>query len=242
MELHAIKTRRFEPPQDDLFQVLDEVLPVLQENDVIAIASKVVAIHEGRAVTEKDEATKKLLIQQESEYIIPTTTPNGWDLTVKNNMVTFAGGIDESNAGEYLLLLPEDPNKSAQNIREHLRTKHGVQNLGVIITDSTALPYRQGVVALSIGHAGFEPVKNQIGVPDLFGRPFNYTYINVVDSLAVAAAFVMGETNESTPLCLIRDIPHITFTDQDLSAELLIEPENDVFYPLLKGTYSKSLI
>ena len=237
MNLTAIKTRRLEPPQDDLFAVLDEVLPELHQNDVLVIASKVVAIHEGRAVAEKDDATKKRLIEEESDHIIRTTTPNGWDLTVKNNMVTFAGGIDESNAGVYLLLLPENPTQSAWNIREYLCKKYGLTNLGIIITDSTALPYRQGVIALSIGHAGFMPVEDKIGVPDLFGRAFNYTYINVVDSLAVAAAFVMGETNESTPLCLLREIPHITFTDKDHSADLLTRPDNDVFYPLLKGTY-----
>ncbi|MEK7613816.1 MAG: coenzyme F420-0:L-glutamate ligase [Patescibacteria group bacterium] len=241
MKLSAIKVRRLEPPQDNFFQALDEVLPPLQENDVIAVASKAVAIHEGRCVpkgsNEGDKTQRNLLIQKESDYIIKTPTPNSWDLTIKNHMVTFAGGLDESNAGEYYILLPKDPMRSARDIRAHLQKKHNVKNLGVVITDSTALPFRQGVIALSIGFAGFKPVNDYVGKPDLFGRPFVWTYVNVVDSIAVAAAFEMGETDESTPVCIVRDIPRITFTDEDVAQELLINPPDDVFYPLFKDFY-----
>ncbi len=240
MEFTPIRTRTLMPPKDDLLEVLDMSLPPLQERDVLAIASKAVAIHEGRCVAETDPETKKRLVEEESDHIIPTSTPNGWDLTVQHHMAGFAGGIDESNAGEHLILLPKEPNKSAAGIRQYLCQKYGLKELGIVITDSTGLPYRQGVIGISIGHAGFAPVKSEIGVPDLFGRSFNYTYLNVVDAIAVGAAFSMGETNESTPLCIVRDIPHIEFTDKDRSTELLIRPEDDLFYPLLKGTYEKS--
>ncbi|MES2225429.1 MAG: coenzyme F420-0:L-glutamate ligase [Patescibacteria group bacterium] len=234
MELIPLKTRRLEPPQDDLFGVLDSVLPRLQEGDVIAIASKAVAIHEGRCVPATDEEGRQRLIRQESDSIIPTSTPGAWDLTVKNDMVSFAGGIDESNAGGFIILLPEHPNESAVRIRDYLREKHGLERLGVVITDSSALPFRQGVIALSIGHAGFVPVNDRTGTLDLFGRAFKYTYINVADGLAVSAGFVMGETDESTPICIIRNAPFIEFTNEDRSDTLRIRPEDDVFYPLFK--------
>ncbi|HEY0010956.1 MAG TPA: coenzyme F420-0:L-glutamate ligase [Candidatus Paceibacterota bacterium] len=231
MELTAVHLRRLSPPRDDLFAALEGVLPALQEGDVLAVASKVVAIHEGRCVA-KDEAQREALIKSESERIIPTTTPGAWDLTVKHDMVAFAGGVDESNAGGYFVLLPEDPMRSAAEIRRRLREKYALTNLGVVITDSTALPFRQGVIALSIGHAGFRPVNDKTGTHDLFGRAFNYTYINVADSIAVAAAFVMGETDESTPACIVRDVPHIVFSDENHAQDIRIRPEDDIYFPL----------
>jgi coenzyme F420-0:L-glutamate ligase/coenzyme F420-1:gamma-L-glutamate ligase len=216
-----------------LLGVLGEALPQLQEGDVVAIASKAVAIHEGRCVPAAG-AKKEELVRAESDKIIPTETPQGWDLTVKFDMVAFAGGVDESNAGEYFVLLPEKPVESAARLRAHMLERHGLTKLGVIITDSTALPFRQGVIGISIGHAGIAPVIDKRGEKDLFGRPFGVTYVNAVDALASAAAFAMGETDESTPLCLIRNAPHVQFTDDDRSSELRIDPEFDVFYPLFK--------
>ncbi|MDB5190076.1 MAG: Gamma-glutamyl ligase family protein [Parcubacteria group bacterium] len=240
MEFIPIKTRRFEPPKDDLFEVLDTTLPALQEEDIVAIASKVVAIHEGRCVQVTDEEGRQRLIKEESDSIIPTSTPGAWDLTIKNDMVAFAGGIDESNAGGFIVLLPEHPQESAARIRDYLRTKHHIKRLGIVITDSSALPFRQGVIALSIGHAGFAPVNDRTGISDLFGRAFKYTYINVVDALAISAGFVMGETDESTPLCIIRSAPFVEFTDEDRSDTLRIRPEDDVFYPLFKDKNDKA--
>jgi coenzyme F420-0:L-glutamate ligase/coenzyme F420-1:gamma-L-glutamate ligase len=231
MEITPIRTRRLEPPQDDLLSELDEALPQLQEGDVVAVTSKAVAIHEGRCVRIED-ADREVLIRTESERIIKTGSD--WDLTVKFDAVAFAGGVDESNAGGHYVLLPQDPQRSAALLRAHLRARHGLTDLGVIITDSTALPFRQGILGISIGHAGMRPVLDKRGVPDLFGRPSGYTFVNIVDALAVAAAFSMGETNESTPLCLIRNAPHVEFTDEDRSDELRIKPEEDVFYPLFK--------
>lgn len=237
MEIIPVRTRVAQPPHDDLFEVLRPALPRLEEQDILLIASKVVSIHEGRCMPDTSEENRHRLIQEESEHIIPTETPNGWDLTIKHHMVAFAGGIDESNAANHLILLPEDPTGSARKIRERLCAEYNLRELGVIITDSTGLPFRQGVIGISIGHAGFVPVENAVGTSDLFGRPFANTYLNVVDSLAVAGAFVMGETNESTPACVIRNAPHVTFTDDDRSAELLIRPEDDVYYPVFKDTY-----
>lgn len=231
MELIPLKTRRLEPPQDDFLAVLLEVLPPLKEGDVLVLASKAVAIHEGRCLP-KEEANRDALIAQEADVIIPTGS--AWDLTVKNGIVTFAAGLDESNVGDYVALLPEDPNASAVRMRDMLCTKYGLKNLGVIITDSSALPFRKGVIGLSIGHAGLRPVNDKTDAVDLFGRTFKYTYVNVVDALAVAAAFVMGETDESTPACIVRGAPHIEFTSEDCTSELRMPPEDDLFYPLFR--------
>lgn len=234
MEITSFKTRRFEPPQDDVFSELNHIIPPLQNRDVIVLASKIIAIHEGRSVPMTTPEERSALIEKESDFIIPTGHPGGWDLTVKNDMVTFAGGIDESNAGGFVVLLPEDPTASAFRMRKFFLERDALSDLGVIIADSSALPFRQGVVGMSIGHAGFEPVQDFVGTPDLFGRELRYTVINAVDALAIAASYHMGEANECTPVCLIRNAPRLTFTDHDMSHLLRIKPEHDIFDPLFK--------
>lgn len=235
MELIPIRTRRLEPPKDDFLSALHGSGTVLHEGDVLTLASKAVAIHEGRCV-HKDAADRQQLIEKESDHIIHTPIPGAWDLTVKNDMVTFAGGIDESNAGEYVILLPENPMQSAHSLREALCEQFGLTDLGIVITDSSALPFRRGVIALAIGYAGIVPVNDRTGVPDLFERKFKYTYVDVADALAVAGGFVMGETNESMPACILRGFPYVTFTDEDHSRDLRIAPEGDIFYPIFKGS------
>ena len=48
------------PPKDDFLEALDESLPKLKEGDVLLVASKVLAIHQGR--------TKKILVEREAHF------------------------------------------------------------------------------------------------------------------------------------------------------------------------------
>lgn len=237
MNITAIKTRILQPPKDNLFKVLDEYLPKLAERDVLVVSSKVVAIHQGRCVpvegSDKDE-----LVKQESEIQI-TRPEDKWSVSIKYHALLFAAGIDESNAREHYVLLPTEPHKVAQEIRLFLKEKYGVTNVGVVIADSHSVPFRYGTVGVSIGYAGFEPVSYYTGEKDLFGRELRYTRINVGDALAVSGVFAMGESTEQTPLCLIRNIPHITFTERDTSGELTIPPREDLYWPLFRDFYER---
>lgn len=238
MHISAVKTRILQPPKDDLLQAIKDSNLVLKEDDVIAVSSKVVSIHEGRCI-QADEADKEELVRQEADLYVERADSR-WRICLKHGAFLASAGIDESNANKHLILLPAEPQKSAQMLYDFFSKEFSVKRLGVIITDSHSTPLRYGTVGVALGWWGFEPVAHFTGKPDLFGRPAQFTRINVVDSLAVASVFAMGELAEQTPLCVLRDIPHLTFTNRDTSNELLIPPREDIYWPLLKGLYEKS--
>jgi F420-0:gamma-glutamyl ligase len=115
--------------------------------------------------------------------------------------------------------------------------RFGIQDVGVVLTDNCLRPLRWGVTGMSIAASGFEPVKDMIGTPDLFGRPYEYAKESIQDGLAAAAALVMGEGDQRTPLAVITDLPSITFTRRDPTeaelAALHIDLADDMYGPFL---------
>lgn len=237
MDISPIKTRIIQPPQDDVLEAIKDSSFRPQEKDVVVVSSKVVAIHEGRCV-KKDEVEKEELVKQEADVYIKKADSR-WRICLKHDTFLLGSGIDESNAGEYYILLPKDPHQSARNIYDFIQETYSLSNFGVIIADSHSMPLRYGTVGVALGWHGFEPVSYFTGESDLFGRPAELTRINTVDSLATAGVFVMGELSEQTPLCVIQDAPHLSFTERNTSSELAIPPREDIYWPLLKGLYQK---
>jgi dihydrofolate synthase / folylpolyglutamate synthase len=232
MFLTPIKTRIFNPPKDDLYQILDEYLTDVRERDLVAVTSKVVAIHEGRCIP-MDTIDKPTLIRREAEYLLDTEyRPH--PLTVKYHALISSAGIDESNGDGYYVLLPTDPYRHAREIHRYLKNRFGLNSVGVIITDSHSLPFRYGAMSVSIGSWGFKPVESHIGKPDLFGRPMKYSSTNIVDSLSAACALVSGECDEAQPIVVLRDVPNIVYTEEDVRDELLIPREEDIYKVLYK--------
>ena len=117
-------------------------------------------------------------------------------------------GIDQSNidhpeSQERVLLLPENPDASARKLREGIRDKFGVQ-VGVIINDSIGRAWREGSLGLAIGGSGFTALEDYIGGTDIFGRELVVTQVGAADEMAAGASLVMGQTNEKTPVVLVR--------------------------------------
>ncbi len=221
------------PPKDDLYQVLDEFLPQLQEGDILLVTSKVVGIHQGRCMP-VEGADKDALIRQEAEQYLERDAAALYPvmLTIKHHTLIASSGIDESNANGYYILWPADIQRTAREIREHVRKKTGITNLGIIITDSHSLPLRWGVLGVAIGYAGFEPLRDLRGKPDLFGRPLVMTRQNVPDAIAAFGVMLMGEGSECTPLLIARGL-NVEFTDKDTDEDFWIEEKDDMFKPLL---------
>ncbi len=232
MNIFPVKTRVFTPPKDDLYAVLDEYLHDVQKNDIVAVTSKVVAIHEGRCVS-MDTIDKPSLIREEAEYLLDTEY-RPYPLTVKYHALISGAGIDESNGAGYYVLLPTDPYGHARTIHTYLKKRFNLSNVGVIITDSHSLPFRYGAMSVSIGCWGFRPVESHIGKPDLFGRTMKYSSTNLVDSLSAACALVSGECDEAQPIVVLRDVPNIVYTEEDVRDELLIPREEDIYRILYK--------
>lgn len=232
------------PLIETLTQALQQAGQTLQDGDVVAISSKYVAISEGRIVTladvqpspraleladryHMDERMAQLVVQ-EAEHIFGGI-PLGYLLTWRQGVVSPNAGIDRSNIPSgYAVLLPADSYVSARRIRAELQAHYGVQ-IGVILTDSWLVPGRNGTTGVALGTAGFLPVEDERGKPDLFGNPMQVTQRGVADALSVAAQSVMGERDEATPLVLLRGAK-ITLTDEEITAERVSIPwEMDLY-------------
>jgi len=229
MLIQPLKTKLFKE-NENLLKFLDKYLPKIKERDIVVVTSKVVALSEGRFCVVKNEKEKDAIIKKESEWGIKTKYVY---LTIKDGDVLANAGVDESNANGKLILLPNDSYQSAKLIRDYLRKKYHLKKLGVIITDSRLLPLRAGVVGIALGYAGFKGIKNYIGKPDLFGRPFEFSKTDIADSLATAAVLTMGEGTEKQPLCVISDVP-VEFTDKTNRTELKIDIKEDIYKPLFE--------
>lgn len=222
MNVHAVQTRIF-CENDDLPAFIKLHIPKLKNGAVLAVASKVVALSEGRVADVKD---KEKLIKAESSWrkkILPK-----WWLTVRQGVVIVNAGIDESNSDGKLILLPEDCFASAKRLRRALLKEYGIQNLGVIITDSRVAPLRAGVTGVALGYAGFRGVRDYRGTKDIFGKRLEVTQTNIADSLATAATLVMGEGSERQPLAVIEDVP-VEFTERSKPREVLIPLAEDIY-------------
>jgi putative folate metabolism gamma-glutamate ligase len=241
MKITPIQTRVFLPPKDDLLLLIRESVTAIPENSILAVTSKVVSIWQGRCRKRSSGEDKETLIKRQAEKFIPREkVPREWaTLTIKRNIVIPSAGIDESNANDYYILWPKDPPKAAQEIFACLKKEFHLAQAGVIITDSHTTPMRRGVVGISLGHAGFEGLRDYRGERDIFGRKLRITQANVVDALATAAVLLMGEGNEKTPLALIEDLPFVDFSpkraDEKNFASLEIDPQEDLYRPLLEN-------
>lgn len=236
-EFHKNKNQKdTAPPKDDIYKIIDEYLPPLQEGDVLLITSKVLAIHQGRCVKITDEIKKDDLIKQEAEKFIPREqrANEAVILTIKEHTLLPSAGIDESNGNGYYILWPENINALAKELCGYLKKKFNIKKLAIIITDSHCAPLRYGVIGISIGFCGLEPLKDYRGKKDIFGREIQMALSNIVDAVSAMAVLLMGEGNEKTPMVIMRNADFIKFTDKDGYQKLVIPGKEDIYYPLLK--------
>jgi putative folate metabolism gamma-glutamate ligase len=238
MVVTPIKTHKITVEDSDILNVLDTYITHLDERSVVAVTSKIVAICEG-AVVKIGDIDKNEIVAKEADLYLPAQESKyGFSISIKNNIFIASAGVDESNGNGYYILWPKDPQASANRIREHLANKFDLKNIGVIITDSKTTPLRWGVTGVAIAHSGFAALNDLIDTPDIFGRPMHVTKVNVMDGLAGAAVFVMGESEEQTPVAVASDIPNVEFQDRNPTKEeldlLTIPLAEDIYAPILK--------
>jgi coenzyme F420-0:L-glutamate ligase len=231
MELFSIKLPLIKE-NDDLLNIIikniKEKGELLKEGDIIVIAEKVIATSQGRVVKLSDvinvsEKAKKLaleydmddrfveLILREASMILGGMTHV--ILAQVNDFLIANAGIDQSNAGiGKVVLLPKDLKKIVWKYWQELKKEFGLKNLGVIISDSRVQPLRKGTIGIAIATAGFEPVEDLRGKPDLFNRPMEITMRAIADDLTSAAQFLLSEANQQTPVVIIRG-SNVEFTE-----------------------------
>ena len=135
-------------------------------------------------------------------------------------------GVDLSNAPEddVAVLLPVDPDASAERIRAGLVTR-GAGPLGVIVTDTFGRPWREGLVDVALGCAGLAPLDDLRGSPDLRGRTLQVTTVATADALAAAAGLLMRK-DAAVPAVWIAGLP----LGKEAPARVLLrDPKLDLF-------------
>jgi coenzyme F420-0:L-glutamate ligase/coenzyme F420-1:gamma-L-glutamate ligase len=136
------------------------------------------------------------------------------------------GMVNAESGGEWVLLLPENPDQSAAEIRAALESASG-KRLGVLIIDSHGRAWRLGTVGVAIGLSGLPGLMDERGWTDLFGYKLQITVVGVADELAAAASLMMGQAAEGTPVVHARGFPY-PLREGSLK-ELLRPKEQDMF-------------
>jgi coenzyme F420-0:L-glutamate ligase/coenzyme F420-1:gamma-L-glutamate ligase len=220
----------------------------VDDGDIFVVAQKIVSKSEGRLVNLSTvtagpralELAAKIgkrpelvqLILEESNEVLRTRTGT-IIVEHKSGFVCANAGIDHSNVRgpwgspeDWVLLLPEDADHSAQVLREGLQRLSGKQ-IGVLIIDSHGRAWRNGIVGISIGLAGMPALVDMRGKPDRFDYSLRVTVIAAADELAAGASLMMGQAAEGTPVVLARGFPYELAEDQ--AARLVREKKYDMF-------------
>jgi coenzyme F420-0:L-glutamate ligase/coenzyme F420-1:gamma-L-glutamate ligase len=210
---------------DDLGRIIAEAARAqsvtLQNDDVLVVTQKAVSKSEGRFVNLDDVEPSALAIEiatpwdkdprhvevvlRESKRIVKMDR-GVIIVETRHGLVCANAGVDASNVPNgQLMLLPVDPDASAQHIRESLRTQTGA-DVAVIVSDTFGRPWRAGYTEVAIGVAGMLPIIDYVGKIDTHGRELKATWICVADELASSAELVTGKVNR-VPVALIRGYP-----------------------------------
>ncbi|MEM0117101.1 MAG: coenzyme F420-0:L-glutamate ligase [Conexivisphaerales archaeon] len=221
MELIPIHSERMKGkfkliPQ--LSRMLKRAGIMFQNGDILAISGKFVAMSQGRftklseictlkganEIAERYSISPSLaeLVAREADYTLQGL--KGFLLTVKNGAFSPNAGIDKSNIMKgYAILHPSEPSRVARMIRDWAYLEFS-SLVGVVITDSRLQPLRMGTVGIAIGASGLPSVIDDRGRRDLFGNVMRVTRRAIADDIASAAQLLMGETDESVPLVVVR--------------------------------------
>ncbi len=230
-------------PGCDMGAILAQALAPLapQTGDILVVTSKICSKAEGRrlslnTITPGDRALEIAGAIGKEARLVELTLRESTDVvrTGRNVLITrhrlglvmANAGIDASNIGtadtDMVLLLPEDPDASAEAIRAAIRERLGV-DVGVILSDSFGRPWRHGVVNVAIGAAGLPAIIDRRGDVDRDGRVLQVTQIAYGDLIASAAGLAMGEGAEGIPAVLVRNVT-LGDGEEAVPASALVRP------------------
>lgn len=233
-------------PGDDLISILldaiDRSKVGLKDGDILVMCQKIVSKAEGAVVDlktvepspfasqiadqwEKDPRIVEVVLQESKRIVM---MKNGVVITeTKQGWVCANSGVDASNtlADDIVIVLPEDPDRSAKNMRVAIQERRNI-SIGIVITDTFGRPWRDGLVEFALGVSGFEGLLDLRGGEDLQGRELHHTIISVADELACAAGLLM-EKSAAVPAVIVRGYKYIP---AEGSGQVLIRPtEADLF-------------
>ncbi len=232
---------------DDLAALIKSLFS-FQDGDVLCLASTIVAKAEGRFRELSDyqptERAEKIAGQiGKDPRFVQAVLDESTDVLLEGPFLLVAtrfghigvnAGIDQSNVGDgRILLLPNDPCKSAERLRAALAEETGPDpgaDCAVIITDTCGRPFRCGVAAVAIGWAGIAPLRDWRGERDLHGKALEITLEAIADEIASAANLLMGEAGGGTPAVVFRGLNY----PRAGPGSVFMPEEKDVIRPFLK--------
>lgn len=245
VELLALSDFPAVRPGDDLSSIIGAALDAqnltLCSGDVVAVAQKIISKAENRYVDlssvlpserakgialeiDKDARLVEIILSESTRVVRKRR-----DLLIVEHRLGFVmanAGVDQSNIenpDSRVLLLPRDPDESAELLRARLSDRYGGE-IAVVINDSVGRAWRRGTVGIAIGAAGFPSLFDLRGVPDLFGRALRTSIVGLADEIAAAASLVMGQAGEGQPVVVVRGL---NLPNESHSARDLIRPEQD---------------
>ncbi len=194
-------------PGDDAAALIGDALadPLL-DGDVLVVTHKLISKAEGRIVVLDDDGpdAHRFLVEEEAVRILRRRGQMVITQT-RHGFICANAGVDRSNAGPgRAVLLPEDPDRSANRIRLRLQQRFGVE-LAVVVTDTFGRAWRRGLVDVAIGVAGMEPINDLRGTTDTFGKTLEVSEVAIVDEIAAAADLVMGKAT-GIPAAIVRGV------------------------------------
>lgn len=227
----------------DLFRTIVESKFQFLADDVLVISSKFVSMSErslidlknvkvskrARALASRFKMDERIaqVTLQESDYVVSGIP--GFLLTINDGMIAPNAGIDKSNCPQgKIVLYPKNSFKTANVLRKKFLKKYGIK-IGIVISDSRLMPTRIGCTGIAIGVSGFDPVNDERGKTDLYGKKLKVTFKATADCLATIGVFMMGESNESIPLVVIRGA-NVRETKRSLSMkDMTVNPKIDIY-------------
>ena len=231
---------------DDLTRLFLEAIETkkleLEDGDAIVFTSKIVSKSEGRVVdlpgvrvsgeaeriakeTEKNPRIVQLVLDEAKAIV--RMTKNHVIVETKHGFVCANAGVDESNVDEgKAVLLPKDPQESAQQLKQEIEERSG-KAISVLISDSFGRAFRDGVTGICIGVSGIPALVDRRGEEDRFGKIAQITKEAIADEICAAANLVMGEFKEGVPIAIVRGLKSER-CERDIQ-ELLFSKEEDLF-------------
>ena len=237
LQVIPVKFQKEVEPNDDLVDLILESFEV-NDDDILVFSQKIISKNEDRIIRlslvnpslladgiassyGKDPRLVELILS-ESKRIV--RMENGVIIVeTKHGFVCANAGIDESNVEDgYATLLPNDPDRSSNLLKEKIKQKTG-KNVAVIISDTFGRPFRLGQTDVAIGIAGLEPILDYNGKPDTFGKIMQVTAIAVADEICSASELVMGKT-QKCPIAVIRNY---NFSSSTVKIQEILRSDHD---------------
>ena len=240
LQVIPIKIQKEIESGDDLVDLILESFEI-NDGDVLVFSQKIISKNEDRILSlssvnpslladgiassyGKDPRLVELILS-ESKRIV--RMENGVIIVeTKHGFVCANAGIDESNVKDgYATLLPDDPDKSANLLKDRIKQKTG-KNVAIIISDTFGRPFRLGQTDVAIGIAGLEPILDYNGKPDTFGKIMQVTAIAIADEICSTSELVMGKV-QKCPIAVIRNYNFSSSTAK--IQEMLRSDHDDLF-------------